>query len=99
MRPQEAVERALELSRADDCIVIADESSTANLRWAGNTLTTNGVTRSNRLTVVALRETGDGVAAGVVSRAAVGADDVEEIGRASCRERGGAGGVAGGRTD
>src|SRR5690606_41428929 len=69
MRPQEAVERALELSRADDCIVIADESSTANLRWAGNTLTTNGVTRSSRLTVIALRETGDGVAAGVVSRA------------------------------
>src|SRR5690606_34370804 len=83
MRPQEAVERALELSRADDCIVIADESSTANLRWAGNTLTTNGVTRSSRLTVIALRETGDGVAAGVVSRAAVGADGVEELVRAA----------------
>ncbi|MBX6765848.1 MAG: hypothetical protein IRY90_01595, partial [Actinomadura rubrobrunea] len=35
MRPQEAVERALELSRTDDCVVIAEESTTANLRWAG----------------------------------------------------------------
>ncbi|MEW2359603.1 metallopeptidase TldD-related protein [Spirillospora sp. NPDC029432] len=83
MRPQEAVERALELSRADDCLVIADESSTANLRWAGNTLTTNGVTRSGRLTVVALRRTGEGVAAGVVSRAAVTADDLEDLVRAA----------------
>ncbi|WP_395108804.1 metallopeptidase TldD-related protein [Actinomadura sp. SCN-SB] len=83
MRPQEAVERVLELSRADDCIVIADESSTANLRWAGNTLTTNGVTRSNRLTVIALRGKGDRVAAGVVSRTAVGADDLEDLVRAA----------------
>ena len=83
MRPQEAVERALELSRADDCIVIADETSTANLRWAGNTLTTNGVTRSNRLTVIALRGTGDGVAAGVVSRSAVDSSDLEDLVRAA----------------
>ncbi|WP_067465676.1 metallopeptidase TldD-related protein [Actinomadura macra] len=83
MRPQDAVERALALSRTDGCVVIADESGTANLRWAGNTLTTNGVTRSSRLTVIALRETGDGVAAGVVSRAAVDADGIEELVRAA----------------
>ncbi|QKW40598.1 TldD/PmbA family protein [Actinomadura sp. NAK00032] len=83
MRPQEAVERALSLSRADDCVVIADETSTANLRWAGNTLTTNGVTRSSRLTVIALRETAGGVAAGVVSRSAVGAGGIEELVRAA----------------
>ncbi|MFF5259570.1 metallopeptidase TldD-related protein [Actinomadura viridis] len=83
LKPQEAVERALELSRADDCVVIADESSTANLRWAGNTLTTNGVTRSNRLTVVALRRAGEGVAAGVVSRAAVDAAGLEDLVRAA----------------
>ncbi|TDC67273.1 TldD/PmbA family protein [Actinomadura sp. GC306] len=83
MRAQEAVERALAASRADDCVVIAEESSTANLRWAGNTLTTNGVTRSSRLTVIALRDTADGVAAGVVSRSAVGADGVEDLVRAA----------------
>ncbi|TDD65120.1 TldD/PmbA family protein [Actinomadura darangshiensis] len=83
MSPQEAVERALALSRTDDCIVIADEASTANLRWAGNTLTTNGVTRSSRLTVIALRDTAGGVAAGVVSRSAVGADGIEDLVRAA----------------
>ncbi|CNG72764.1 putative Zn-dependent protease-like protein [Mycobacterium tuberculosis] len=83
IRPQEAVERALALSRTDDCVVIADEASTANLRWAGNTLTTNGVTRSSRLTVIALRGTADGVAAGVVSRSAVGADGIEDLVRAA----------------
>ena len=35
------------LSKADGCVVIADESSNANLRWANNTLTTNGVTRGS----------------------------------------------------
>ncbi|QXJ26280.1 TldD/PmbA family protein [Actinomadura graeca] len=83
MRPQEAVERALALSRADGCVVIADETGTANLRWAGNTLTTNGVSRTSRLTVIALRETAGGVAAGVVSRAAVGAGGIEDLVRAA----------------
>ncbi|WP_218005690.1 metallopeptidase TldD-related protein [Actinomadura hibisca] len=83
MSPQEAVERALALSRADDCVVIADESSTANLRWAGNTLTTNGVTRASRLTVIALRAAAGGVRSGVVSRAAVTADDIEDLVRSA----------------
>jgi predicted Zn-dependent protease len=69
------VERALELSRADDCVVIADASSTANLRFAGNTLTTNGVTRSARLTVISM--VGKGV--GVVSRSAVRADGLADV--------------------
>jgi predicted Zn-dependent protease len=61
------VERALRLSRNDGCVVLVDEESTANLRFAGNTLTTNGVARSARLTVISIA--GQGV--GVVSRAAV----------------------------
>src|SRR6266487_4466589 len=40
--PQETVERALAAAKPGDCVVIAEETSTANLRWAGNTLTTNG---------------------------------------------------------
>ncbi|HEY9521792.1 MAG TPA: TldD/PmbA family protein, partial [Thermopolyspora sp.] len=61
MDPQEMVERALRLSRADDCVVIADVGSTANLRFAGNTLTTNGVTRSAQLTVISTVGKGVGV--------------------------------------
>ena len=73
--PQETVERALAAAKSDDCVVIAEETSTANLRWAGNTLTTNGVAGSRQLTVIAIdrRGTGNGhgAATGVVSRAGV----------------------------
>ena len=79
--PQETVERALALSRTDGCVVIADESSSANLRWAGNTLTTNGVTRSRRLTVIAIA----GESTGMVSRAGVTPDQIEDLVRAAER--------------
>ncbi|MBO3678423.1 metallopeptidase TldD-related protein [Streptomyces sp. NEAU-YJ-81] len=82
-KPHEIVERALELSRADGCVVIANESSTANLRWAGNALTTNGVTRGRTLTVVATVNGGQGTASGVVSRSAVTADELEPLVRAA----------------
>jgi predicted Zn-dependent protease len=48
------VERALELSRADACVVIASESSTVNLRWANNTLTTNGSSRDRSITIISV---------------------------------------------
>lgn len=63
-KPHEIVERALELSTADGCVVIADEQSTANLRWAGNALTTNGVTRGRTLTVIATVDGKEGTASG-----------------------------------
>jgi predicted Zn-dependent protease len=81
--PHELVERALELSRADGCVVIADEESTANLRWAGNALTTNGVTRGRSLTVIATVDGAEGTASGVVSREAVTLDEVESLVRAA----------------
>ncbi|MER6356902.1 metallopeptidase TldD-related protein [Streptomyces sp. NPDC001634] len=78
-KPHEIVERALELSRADGCVVIADEHSTANLRWAGNALTTNGVTRGRTLTVIATVDGKEGTASGVVSRSAVTPDKLESL--------------------
>ncbi|MEZ7007123.1 metallopeptidase TldD-related protein [Streptomyces sp. AD55] len=82
-KPHEVVERALDLSRADGCVVLAEEHSTANLRWAGNALTTNGVTRGRTLTVVATVDGREGTASGVVSRSAVTADDLEPLVRAA----------------
>ncbi|MEE1842052.1 MULTISPECIES: metallopeptidase TldD-related protein [unclassified Streptomyces] len=82
-KPHEIVERALELSTADGCVVIADEESSANLRWAGNALTTNGVTRGRTLTVIATVDGARGTASGVVSRSAVTADDLEPLVRAA----------------
>ncbi|MET8544451.1 metallopeptidase TldD-related protein [Kitasatospora sp. NPDC004799] len=82
-QPHELVELALGLSRADGCVVIADEESTANLRWAANSLTTNGVTRGRRLTVIATVAGAEGTASGVVSREAVIAAEVEGLVRAA----------------
>ncbi|MCX5113978.1 metallopeptidase TldD-related protein [Streptomyces sp. NBC_00378] len=82
-KPHEIVERALELSTTDGCVVIADEESSANLRWAGNALTTNGVTRGRTLTVIATVDGAQGTASGVVSRSAVTADDLEPLVRAA----------------
>jgi predicted Zn-dependent protease len=84
--PQELVERALAAAQAGhggaaaDCVVIADEQSTVNLRWAGNTLTTNGVASTRSLTVIAIdRRPGGACGVGVVSRAGARADDVAGI--------------------
>jgi predicted Zn-dependent protease len=83
MTPQEIVERCLELSKADDCVVLVDESDSANLRWANNTLTTNGVMRSRSVTVVATIADGEGTAAGVVARSAVTPETLEPLVRAA----------------
>jgi len=85
MSPQETVERALAAANGGDCVVIAEEASTANLRWAGNTLTTNGVSQTRQLTVIAVDKRADGVRAGVVSRAGVRDDQIEEVVRAAAK--------------
>ncbi len=81
--PQETVERALSLAAGvvgiDGCVVIAEETSSANLRWANNTLTTNGVTRGRRLTVIATVGGNEGTAVGVVSRSAVQTADLDDL--------------------
>jgi predicted Zn-dependent protease len=81
MTPQDTVERALAAARAGgECVVIADESSTANLRWAGNTLTTNGVAATRSLTVIAIDRRADGTAGvGTVSRSGILPDQVEDL--------------------
>jgi predicted Zn-dependent protease len=75
VRPQELLEGVLDLTQADACVVIGDEVSDANLRWANNTLTTNGVTARNQITVIAII---DG-AVGVVSESGVTPESVEKL--------------------
>ena len=85
--PQDTVEQALAAARTGgpggsggETIVIAEESSTANLRWAGNTLTTNGVAATRSLTVIAVDRRADGTAGvGMVSRSGVTPGQVEEL--------------------
>jgi predicted Zn-dependent protease len=79
--PQDVVERALAAAKpGGDCVVIADEHSTVNLRWAGNTLTTNGVASTRSVTVIAIDRRADGSSGvGTVSRSGVRPDQVEDL--------------------
>jgi predicted Zn-dependent protease len=77
--PQDLVEHALAASRSDHCIALVHDSTSANLRWANNTLTTNGVMHSMSVTVVALHGTAGGTAAGSVSSSAAAVDQVDRI--------------------
>jgi predicted Zn-dependent protease len=80
---QQLVEQALALSTTDGCIVIGAERTEANLRWAGNGLTTNGQMRSRSVTVVSTVSSDAGTAAGVVTRAVTTSDELAELVRAS----------------
>ncbi|MDP3711960.1 MAG: metallopeptidase TldD-related protein [Mycobacteriales bacterium] len=73
----DVVERALALSRADGCVVLVEESSTVDLRWAGSTLTTNGSRNERSVTVISV--VGDQVG----TRSASVLDDLEGLVRAS----------------
>ena len=93
--PQEVIERALAASRAEGCAVIVEEVSQAEVRFANNTTTTNGVRRDRRVAVVSFRAAGsDGspgfarLAVGVASGS--GEVEVTELVRASEMEASGA---------
>jgi predicted Zn-dependent protease len=83
LTPQETVERALALSKADGCLVLATDRTETNLRWASNTLTTNGEMRSRRVAVVSVVDGATGTAASVLERSAVSADSLEPLVRAA----------------
>ena len=65
---QGVVDAALRTSAADECVVIVAERSETNLRWAANSLTTNGQMASRAVTVVSIQAGADGTRAGVVTR-------------------------------
>jgi predicted Zn-dependent protease len=76
---QDLVEHALAASTADDCVVIAQHRTSANLRWANNTLTTNGVMRAVDVTVIAFARQAGGVSVGSVSGSAAALDQVDAL--------------------
>jgi predicted Zn-dependent protease len=83
---QNLVEQALELSGADGCVVIGTEHSAANLRWAGNNLTTNGQMHSRSVTVISIVESDEpdqNPHSGVVTRAISTAEELPALVEAS----------------
>ncbi|GAA5148643.1 metallopeptidase TldD-related protein [Nocardioides marinquilinus] len=79
VHPQSLVEQALAASVADHCVVIVRAQSTANLRWANNTLTTNGVMSSVGVTVVSFVGSGGGTSSGSVSGSATTQAQVTDL--------------------
>ncbi len=75
LSPQQIIEAALSASTADGCIVVVESSTEANVRWANNTVTTNGLTRSLSWFVVCV----SGGAAGTVAASAASADSVRSV--------------------
>jgi predicted Zn-dependent protease len=82
-QPQELIDAALAASTADGCVVIVAEHSETNLRWAANTLTTNGQMRSRSMTVISTFDRAGGTSAGDVTRAITSVEEVADLVRAS----------------
>jgi predicted Zn-dependent protease len=83
MQPQQLVDDALAASSGDGCVVIVAEHSETNLRWAANSLTTNGQMQSRSVTVITTFDGADGTRAGVVTRSVTTPDELTALVRAS----------------
>ncbi len=80
----EVVERALRASRADEAVVIVTDAHEASLRWAGNSMTTNGSSVARDWAVVSVFRDGPNAArVGSVSSTSVDPADIEAVVRAS----------------
>ncbi|MGH4009330.1 MAG: metallopeptidase TldD-related protein [Pseudonocardiaceae bacterium] len=62
--PDELTTAALAASKADGCIVLLTDTSEVNLRWANNTMTTNGHSTTRSFSVISVVEGAGGSAVG-----------------------------------
>ncbi|WP_327120974.1 metallopeptidase TldD-related protein [Nocardia sp. NBC_01730] len=77
------VERALGLSRADEAIVIVRDEHEASLRWAGNSMTTNGSSVARTWATISVFRDGPTLArVGIIGSSSVDPDDIEAVVRA-----------------
>lgn len=79
----EVVELALAASRVDEAMVIVVDAHEASLRWAGNSMTTNGSSVSREWSVISIVRDRAGARVGSVSSTSVDPDEVEAVVRAS----------------
>ena len=82
-RPQLLVDQAAAASTADDASAIVRNTTSANLRWANNTLTTNGVMHAVTVTVVSSIRRADGISTGSVTASASTQAQVIDLVRAA----------------
>jgi predicted Zn-dependent protease len=65
--PQALVDHALATSTSEQCVVLVQDTTSANLRWANNTLTTNGVMHGVEVTVIAFQGAGNASVSGTAA--------------------------------
>jgi predicted Zn-dependent protease len=85
--PEELVDRALRAAKGERCVVLVEDGSSAELRFANNTTTTNGLRRDRRVSVARMVPSGGGLAVGTASAsgAAVGIEDLVAAAEADAR--------------
>ena len=76
---QELIEKITSSATCEDCIVVVKDKTQANLRWAGSTLTTNGVIQERSVTVIAFVATDGAMASGGVTRTDVTLADIPTL--------------------
>ena len=76
---QDLIEKITSSASCEDCIVVVKDRTQANLRWAGSTLTTNGVIQERSVTVIAFVAVEGGMATGGVTRTDVTLADISSV--------------------
>lgn len=83
IRAQDAVEAVLQsaarTNRCDETIVIVTDRSEASLRWAGNSMTTNGVSTSRSTAVISIVRTGNRAHIGALRSSVVDPDAIDGL--------------------
>ncbi|MEI6252319.1 MAG: metallopeptidase TldD-related protein [Mycobacteriaceae bacterium] len=74
---------AAEHGRADETIVIVTDRAEASLRWAGNSMTTNGVSTSRSMAVISIVRKGDSAHIGALRSSVVDPAALDELVAAS----------------
>lgn len=81
--PQQVVDLALEtaarLGRAAETIVLVTDRSATSLRWANNSMTTNGVSTARQTTVISIVRHGDTARVGSLTTSEVEPSAIEEL--------------------
>jgi predicted Zn-dependent protease len=75
--PQDVVERAIAGSGSEGCVAIVQDATETDLRFAVNTITTNGVRRFRRVTIVRMTQVAGGISTGISSRS--GSVDIDDL--------------------
>jgi predicted Zn-dependent protease len=78
-----ALEAAARLGGADETIVLVGDRVSTSLRWANNSMTTNGLSTARGTTVISIVRQGDAARVGTLTSAEVDSSAIQELVAAS----------------